>query len=396
VIDDAIKGAGFLGRFDEMSSNEIGLGSVPYGVVPSKENLWWLIPLKNGSAAAASFALYQPSLARARLLKRIAVLAAKIGIAGMVFRDRIYFRPEDSEIRKIFDRNDLQYAIFTGTGGRHRKITVQVMDGRGVILGYIKVSDSHEIDELLNNEAAVLKRLSALKIGEGLYPKVLFSGSINDAHILVLDSLKNGRSTFGSKLSDAHIAFLVEIFRKTARNERFRESGFYRGLLRRIDLLRGTTAQDFVIRGQKVLEFLDGRIGEKELPFGICHRDFTPWNTFFHGSKLYVFDWEYAKEGYPPLLDLFHFIIQDGIIVRKLDPDGLLKKIAAYKDLIGTYISAVGVAAECITPLLLCYLVDISLLYIEREKGRADKEMIHTLDTWARLADLVTVSLARK
>ncbi|MEJ2697183.1 MAG: phosphotransferase [Candidatus Sulfobium sp.] len=389
MIDDFIKGAGFLGRFEEVARNEIGMGSVPYGAVPSKENLCWLIPLKNSDTSAAAFSLYQPSLVRARLLKKMAVLAAKSGITGMIFRDRVYFSAEDSGVRKIFDRDDLQYAIFAGTKGRHRKITVQVMDGHGAILGYIKVSDSDEIDELLNNETTVLKRLSELKISEGLYPRVLFSGAMNGTHILVLDSLKNGKSTFSSKLSNAHISFLAEIFRKTAESGRFRESGFYRGLLTRIELLNGTAAKDFAIRGQKILDFLDGRLGGRELPFGICHRDFTPWNTFFHGPKLYAFDWEYAKEGYPPLLDLFHFIIQNGVIVQKLEPNGLLKKIAAYKDLIGTYINAVGIAPECVTPLLLCYLVDVSLLYIEREKGSPSEDVRHISAIRTGLIDLI-------
>ncbi len=388
-MDHVMKGVGFLGRFDDIARDEHGSKGVPYGVVPSTANPRWLVPLKNNATAAASFSLYQPSLARVQFLKKLTLLAARIGMTGMIFRDRVYFKPEDAAIRHIFNRNDLQYAVFGGTEGCHRKITVQVMNGRGTILGYIKVSGSAEIDDLLNNEAAILRRLAELKVGEGLYPKVLYNGAVSGVNIMVIDSLKTIRSKFSSKLSEAHIKFLIEIFQKTAESRGFRESSFYHGLMERVDRLDCMMAKQLKERAQRVLLFLDSQISEKELPFGLCHRDFTPWNTFFHGTKLYVFDWEYAKKDYPPLLDVFHFIIQDGIIVRKLNPDGLMNKVAAHQDLIKMYIDAVGLSVENVTPFLLCYLLDISLLYVEREKDEITEDAKNLNEIRAELMDLI-------
>ena len=49
-----------------------------------------------------------------------------------------------------------------------------------------------------------------------------------------------------------------------------------------------------------------------------AHGDFTPWNMFHanKGSKLHLFDWE-LSERLPALYDLFHFIFQTGILVKR-------------------------------------------------------------------------------
>lgn len=45
------------------------------------------------------------------------------------------------------------------------------------------------------------------------------------------------------------------------------------------------------------------------LPVGLAHGDFTPWNTFIVGDRLYVFDWEYAHPAYPLGFDRVHFTL---------------------------------------------------------------------------------------
>jgi len=45
------------------------------------------------------------------------------------------------------------------------------------------------------------------------------------------------------------------------------------------------------------------------IPLCLCHGDFTPWNTFVQGGRLYVFDWEYARDDWPVGFDLTHFLL---------------------------------------------------------------------------------------
>ena len=45
------------------------------------------------------------------------------------------------------------------------------------------------------------------------------------------------------------------------------------------------------------------------MPVALAHGDFTPWNSFVLKDRLYVFDWEYAVDGWPVGYDLAHYIL---------------------------------------------------------------------------------------
>lgn len=357
-----------------------------YTILPSSNDPRWIVPAFDKKLFISSLALYQPSLLKAKLMKKMAILAAEAGLSGVIAKDRIYFQKKDDFIRNLFKREHLQYAIFTGTEGSHKKVTVQVMDREGTILGYIKVSDNVETDILLINEAKVLKGLLELEIRNGLFPKTIYHGPIHNVNIHVLDSLKTISSEFSSRLSKSHVVFLAEIFSKTSAQRVFSESKFAHDLKKRIERLETGKMKDSY---EMVSDYLERKIGNKEIPFGICHRDFTPWNTFFHKEMLYVFDWEYTEKGYPPLLDIYHFIIQDGILVRHLDPGGLFKRIKRNRKLIDEYCFLIGIDKDLTVSLLLCYLLDISLLYIEREKRSIEGEIKHKIETWGGMMGLV-------
>ena len=55
--------------------------SLPYAIVGGRSNArYWLIPLTNGKVAASSFALFQPLLTSARLLKLAACVLSLLGL----------------------------------------------------------------------------------------------------------------------------------------------------------------------------------------------------------------------------------------------------------------------------------------------------------------------------
>jgi hypothetical protein len=392
VINNFLNKVDFLGKFD-INHSQSDDRIEAFGILPSIKNPRWIIPLKNRNLIIASLALYQPSLLKAKLIKKMTVLTAKSGLSEVIAKDKIYLQKKDNFIRELFKKDNLHYAIFTGTEGCHRKVTVQVMDEEGNILGYIKVSDNQEIDRILENETEILGDLLRLEIRNGLFPKVIYHGHINDVNILVLDTMKSTKSTFRSKLSDSHVNFLSEIFQKTAQGSKYKESGFAKGFRKRLRDLEierlGDGETDRLRKLERIIDFIENQIGNERLPFGLCHRDFTPWNTFFHDGKLYVFDWEYAEREYPPLLDVFHFIVQDGILVRHLNPQGLLKRVLKHEKMLSKYSSLVGVKNDSWMPLLACYLIDISLLYIEREKGRIEGEIKQKIDIWAGIIELI-------
>ena len=387
-IDDIIKKLDFIGEF---TTNNVKFHRKieTFRILPSKINPRWIIPLKDRNLIISSLAIYQPSTLRARIIKRIAILIARCGFSKIAIRNRIYYHRNDDFMKRIFQKDNLHYAIFTGTEGCHRKITVQVMDRLGSILGYVKISDNKKVNKLLKNEAAMLRDLLKLEVKNGLFPEVLYQGNVNGKTILVLDTHKSINSKFSSRLSDSYIPFLAEVFQKTAKSMVFKKSDYAIGLKKRMTLLNNSLTGIWRDRLEKAIDYLDQGIGNVTLPFGLCHRDFTPWNTFFHNSKLYVFDWEYAKRNYPPLIDIFHFIIQDGILVQKLTPEKLFEGISKNQKLINDYIESIGISMDLINYLLVCYLLDIHLLYVEREGGKIKGELLKKHEIWRKMIDLI-------
>src|SRR6202011_3753725 len=44
-------------------------------------------------------------------------------------------------------------------------------------------------------------------------------------------------------------------------------------------------------------------LGNVQVPCGLGHGDFAPWNIRMAGRQLLVIDWEYGSETHPPLWD---------------------------------------------------------------------------------------------
>jgi hypothetical protein len=279
--------------------------AVPYAIIGGRSNArWWLIPLQNGRVAASALAMFQPTLASARWLKRIAVLCSQLGLTRLWARPSLYISGQPA-IASAFARDDLYFAYFTGTDSPHRKAAVQVMDSEGGILGYAKVSRNPAVKELIRHEGAMLGKVKELDLQTAIIPTVLYAGPMADAEVLVTDTLKTNRTRTTLVFTPAHRAFLDELARKTAAGK---ISAQEMGASYRERFNTVTNRLDDRWRKR-----LDQAINRLELDAGtqfslaMAHGDFTPWNTFMVDSKLYVFDWEYALEAAPVGINQVHF-----------------------------------------------------------------------------------------
>jgi len=384
---DLTKNIFFIGNLFEagmQSNKKDGL----YGIVPSLKNPRWLIPLKK-NLIISSLAMYQPSLLRAKAIKQFAILLAKLGLFNFFVINKVRFEKNDFLVRNIFKKNSLDYAVFGGTPGYHCKTTIQVMAKDGLILGYIKVADNADLNDLLDNEVEILQYLSKLNVKSVSFPKVIKKYKIENVNILILDTERSIYSKFTSKLSKAHICSLSELFKKDSNLIKFKESNFFNQLPGKIQSIPNNINSSWKQSFVGAYNYVNAHIGDEVVPFGICQRDFTPWNTFFTNAKLYIFDWEYAQKEYPPAIDLFHFIVQDCIYVRKLSPRRILERIGEKQSLFEMYFELLNINQQFLFSLLLCYLIDESLLFILRAKGVLEKEVYKAGEIRVALIDLV-------
>ncbi len=337
------------------------IGAKPYAVVGGRSNArWWLIPLENGRVASSGFAIFQPLLAGARIMKAAASTLSLVGLSRLWTQNKVYIVGEPSLARYFQSGEILAFAYFSGTDSPHRKVTVQIMDGKGGLKGFAKLTRNPQVRMLLAHEAETLERVRTLVLQTAHVPKVLFYGEQGDRTLLVTDTLKTNRTRSTTQLTHSHLAFVTELAEKTAASRQVtvsEEAAKFRARFGRIRMqLDEAWSQDL----DAAICALEART-DLQLPSCLSHGDFTPWNTFLSSEGLYVFDWEYAEYALPPSNDIIHFILNQPR-VRCQPPIAKIEAVTTW--LLQRWAS---VHKQAIPALLMIYLLTQTLRQIERQ-----------------------------
>lgn len=323
----------------------------------------WVLP---AAGLRTALQLYQPSGRKGKLLKRFFPLLHRIGPV----RRAIHAETLRASLIPLSTPwgEDLDYSIFGGTPSVHQKITIQFSRG-GKLLGYGKVTDSEEIARLFRHEQELLAWLRTRGVTD--IPECLECRETAPGQWFFLQStLKTPDSVSPAIYTPLHEAFLKDMADKTAVRLPFEESDFASALDDLEGYLPGfPKAEGEVIR--KSIDEVRARYIGKEVSFSAYHADFTPWNMFVLApqpekgrpgrERLYVFDWEYGQRTYPPMLDRYHFVIQQAIHVEHLEPEEILRRVRG--------------CGWCDEMDLRCYLLDMISRWTAREKGKLTPEV---------------------
>lgn len=302
----------FLEDIKALGVHRSNIGGAAFVLICARSNpRWWLTPLdRGGECARAGLDMFQPVTRTARIAKWAMNLCARYAPAALPGgRLRLEGAPN---FLRVFDEVNLCCAYFTGTAGPHRKTAAQIMTGSGDIIGYAKISRDPTIKPYLENEARVLTEVAGLGLASAETPRLLewSKGDENgDVAWLVTDSLRTPGRSVALRLGAAHYAFLAELAAKTVRPS---EGGATLAALScKIETLRPKLESEWIARIEEGVK----RLAEVavSLPVAMAHGDFTPWNSFLTGDRLYVFDWEYAHPAYPLGYDEIHFTLAAGL-----------------------------------------------------------------------------------
>ena len=335
-------------------------GAKAYAVVGGRSNArWWLIPLESGRVAASGLALFQPLLASARTMKAAASALSLFGLSRLWARKLVYLTGEPALAQHFPAGEPLAFAYFTGTDSPHRKVAVQIMDSRGKLKGFAKLTRNPQVRELLMHEAATLEHVNELGLQTAHLPKVLFAGDLGDSTLLVTDTLKTPRTPTTTQFTAAHRAFVQELAQKTAAAHPVHAGDIARDFRGRLDRIRPHLQETWLQRLDAAIAALEAQ-PTLELHAGLSHGDFTPWNTFMANGRLYVFDWEYAEQARPAGNDIIHFVLNQPQ-TRTLPAHAKIE--AATASLLQPW---TGIQRETIPALLIIYLLTQNLRQIER------------------------------
>jgi len=306
----------FLADMAALGVTLVADGGLRHAVIAARSNAhWWLLPLENRRAAAAGLEMLQPITKAAALAKAVARGLARFGPHGLLGRGHLRLSGLP-DLDGAFGEHAAHVACFTGTDGPHRKTALQVMDASGAILGYAKLSRAAHVRPYIRNEAQALRRVAELGLTTADVPKVLSLRDDKALTLLITDSIKSAAHTAPLQPGPDHLRLLEELRTKT-------------------EVIGAGETLDVVARQMSALETLagvewTGRIARTlarlrpvagVIPVCLAHGDFTPWNTFVQGGRLYAFDWEYTNATWPVGFDLAHFLLATTLPDRQ--PDGL-------------------------------------------------------------------------
>ncbi len=315
--------ASFLGDLAALGVRPVAEGGRRFSVVKARSNArWWLVPRDDRRAAMAGFQMFHPVSTRAAAAKAAARLAVCVSPRSLPRSGQLRLDGAP-DLGSAFGGEIAFHAYFTGTDGPHRKTTIQLMGPRGRILGYAKLSRVPRIMRFIEAEADTLAELDRLGLHSADVPRVMTTRREDALALLVTDSLKGAQPRIRKRLGPEHLVFLGEI---AARTGGVGASDVFEELSGDITALDGRLSPDWTRRFHAGRDALRGT--QARLPVCLAHGDFTPWNAFVQSGRLYAFDWEYARHGYPQGYDQLHFILATagtdplsapGIVRRVLD-----------------------------------------------------------------------------
>ena len=345
----------------------------PFYRLTNAEGKEWLIPVRHMRVALN---LYQPSGRNGKLLKALFPWLHRMPLVRRIVGARMELCTLNGGLKdllsQLFHEQELEFSVFYGTPCVHQKITVQVSHGRR-ILGYFKLSDSQEIGSLFQHEAHVLDVLHHSGMAD--IPACLYNGRLEDTtHVFVQDTVKTQKSRVVHHWTPIHDAFVDALCWNTRQTIRFEDSNYYQtltGLKEHIDWLPKEVDAALVVAAvDETITKWKGR----EVDFSAYHGDFTPWNMFVESGRLFVFDWEYARLSYPPMLDRYHFFTQTAIFERHWTAKEVI-------DCMQTN-ACNWVDVECYK----LYLIDVISRFTIRERGNASA-MAHSIKIWGDILE---------
>ncbi len=298
----------------------------------------YIIPTMPRKVAAASLGLYRPRKLVARASKKLLSAALRCGMAQPLLRhpdnahgftkgQREWWEdatlPE--ELTKLLGVRKVSLSFLVGRPN-DQKLVAQVMDHKANILGFLKIGCGPEGIDALHHEESVLRRLQTHQFSTSTVPNVIYAGYWNNYYLLLQGCPRVHTETSPGRITYQHITFLLELYgivppTQLASNE------FLGRIRERLTKLEKLGYSSFIPPVLNVLEEFHSGVGESNVIFGFMHGDFAPWNMLRARNQLFVFDWENAQVTSTPGWDLFHFIVQNGILVHQLPARQIYKSM---------------------------------------------------------------------
>jgi len=340
---------------------KVSLGNPTHAYLGLPDGRGYLLPLDNFTVFYQGLNLYPAQKRRARWGKRLFLALGKVKLITLGL-PKVCLEEGNSSIfqtlRELFGREDLCFAVSLGTPGPHRKPVIQVMDLEGKVLGFAKIGWNEFTKELVRHEGKMLQLLNQQNFPFKV-PRVLYTYDDNNWNICVQEppSPYSYTRSAPQRLREDYINALCAFADKVVRWEPLEETSFWNCIIARAQQIQSNFWHHTVARA---MEKIREQWRDKKVPLHLAHGDFTPWNAMLVNGRLYLYDWEYAKEWAPAGYDLFHFLVQISWLLEKKKPKEIVDIVLmkAYEKDLHKYWGRLEIGTDEVKKLFQIYLLD--------------------------------------
>jgi hypothetical protein len=272
--------------------------------LPARGVLRVFVPMRNSRVRRGGSRLY-PALSWKGRAYRMA-LRAWITSGGARFTHRPTAKHEEGWPLGELLRSDMPTlstaAVSIGPPSPGQKITAQLMDDRGRILGYAKYADRPLTRTRVLNEAQMLRMLPE-RVGPRLVRLVPFM----EGDLLVQTPLPGRSRRPRLQIDAAQMRLLGRLIRSEDPHPASEHP-----FIRTLHAQAGHHGW--------ILESIVAALGNGKWQLAYMHGDLAPWNVRWWQGECMAFDWECGWRAGFAYVDAAYALIQVASIIRRLDP----------------------------------------------------------------------------
>lgn len=351
--------------------------STSYLAYPNAANPRWFLPAKS-KLRQSGIDIFCPQSLKGKILKTLVasgvIRGASAPAAGSILANLA------NRISAELGEENAHLAISVGTPGAYRKYTLRIMSADGELLAYGKLADQKPAISKLEAEKQALEILGSYKQLHISVPNLISFLEWEDTKIMLMEA--GPEAPAFNRLTPRHLDFLSRLFLATYQEDNFFNGAMWARMLLRSELVAAKGSETWKSRVRQGIDVLQIKWRDLIMPLSFAHGDFVPWNTSMGPQGLYVFDWEAACFGAPPLYDAFHFqAMQQALKDRPYQPD-----INFFQKQLDKASPNIKINVRT---LFLAYLIDIALFYCsariespDRGDGRVLNWLGQNLDLW--------------
>lgn len=350
----------------------------------------WLF--RAGARDAAHLELYNANTLKGRLYRPVVRVLSRVGMGDRLASGGFAAGFSETDLLARWLGEDTCFdtvALFSGTRGLDRKV-VFALGRRGRVTHFLKVPLGAESRALLENELSVLQRIGG-ELGPGLVVPGVARGR---GGAVLFENVRPRRPRSGIDVTERHLGFISALYSRFSRTAVLGETAIYRDLVDRVSRLprlEPGASEGLAQQGRAISELASRLIArlpvDRRIAVSLAHADFTPWNAYEGKGTLHVYDWELAREA-PLLSDLFHFVCQTGVLVRRESPERIIQRLRI--ELEKPSVRALVQRYHVDPDLHLClYLLEKAAYYLERYTRQKDlhRQTGWLLDFWVAVLE---------